>query len=104
MLSPSSPSSEEESRRLIAIGDDEGIDMGVEDVEDGIIMKRATEKRKRSQPCSSSATLACRHRSNTAMKSTIVRDLVRTSCMHQKAHERACSERFSSFPPPPHKK
>jgi hypothetical protein len=36
VLSPSS-SSEEESRRLIAIGDEVGIDIGVEDVDDGII-------------------------------------------------------------------
>jgi len=37
MLSLSSSSSEEESRRWIAIGDDVGIDMGVEDVDGGIL-------------------------------------------------------------------
>lgn len=39
MLSLSSSSSEEESRRRIAIGDDVGIDMGVEDVDGGILQR-----------------------------------------------------------------
>ena len=45
MLSLSSSSSEDESRRWIAIGDDVGIDMGVED-DDGGILFYALEQEK----------------------------------------------------------
>ena len=46
MLSLSSSSSEDESRRWIAIGDDVGIDMGVADVDGGILFYYALEQEK----------------------------------------------------------
>ena len=45
MLSLSSSSSEDESRRWIAIGDDVGIDMGVEDVDGGILFYALEQKK-----------------------------------------------------------